>query len=164
MKFSLIHDFFKGAYLDSLVKEPVVVYLMAIKDGDCYYLPKEFNRLLQNSGIKINNQNKISIAKLIVILISGSIPVTGLDKTIEKELLAFPKINFLAGVRIKETVNGIPHTVKLKVAIDEQIEDRFFNMQYRQFVIIVWSDLKELNKKYSLLLYGVVKLGPWWRR
>jgi len=53
-------------------------------------------------------------------MILGSAPVIGLNKPVEEELLAFPKIAFLAFERIREIANGIPYTVKLKVAIDER--------------------------------------------
>jgi hypothetical protein len=83
-------------------------------------LPDEFNRLFHKSGTKINKRNIISIAQAIVVMILGSAPVIGLNKPVEEELLAFPKIAFLAFERIREIANGIPYTVKLKVAIDER--------------------------------------------
>ena len=155
--------FFKGIYTGILSKEPFV-YLMAVKGDDCYYMPDEFNRLFQKSGIKISNRNIMSLAKAIVMLVLGSEPAAGLEGAVEKELVVFPQITFLEGKRIKEVIKGIAYTVKLKMKVNEQIEDWFFNISWGQFVIISRGDPKESTKKYGLSLYGVVKLGPWWRR
>lgn len=155
--------FFKGIYTGNLSKESFV-YLMAIKDDDCYYLPDEFNRLFRKSGIKISNRNIIPLAKAIVMLILGSERVTGLDAAPEKELVVFPQITFLEGKRIKEMVKEMPFMVKLKVKVNEQVEDWFFNIQYGQFVLITKGEPKAPVEQYLLSLYDVAKLGPWWRK
>lgn len=155
--------FFKGIYTGNLSKEPFV-YLLAIKDNDCYFMPDEFNRLFRKSGMKISNRNMIPLAKAIVSMILGSERVTGLDTPPEKELVAFPQITFLEGKRIKEMVKEIPFIVKLKVRVNEQVEDWFFDIQYGQFVIITRGDPKAPVEQYILSLYDAAKLGPWWRR
>lgn len=154
--------FYKGFYNGTLSKEPFV-YLMALTDDDCYFLPEEFNRLLRKNNIKINDRNIISLAKVLVILTLGNEPVNGLEIS-EKELVSFPKITFLEGKRINEMIDKIAYMVKLKVDVDEQIEDWYFNVQYEQFVNISRGDPKDSMKKYGLSLYGGVKLGPWWRK
>jgi len=155
--------FFKGIYTGNLSKEPFV-YLLAVKDDDCYFMPDEFNRLFRKSGIKISVRNIIPLAKVIVLLILGNERVTGLDAPSEKELVNFPPITLLEGKRIKELIEGIAYPVKLKMKINRQIEDWFFNVQYGQFVIISRGDPKEPIKQYSLPLYDAAKLGPWWRK
>ncbi|MDH5185548.1 MAG: hypothetical protein OEZ20_07595 [candidate division WOR-3 bacterium] len=155
--------FYKGLYAGTLSKEPFV-YLMVVTDDDCYYMPQEFNRLLDKKGLKLNDRNIISLAKAFVIMALGNEAVTGLEGVLEKELLSFPQITFLEGKRVKEVINRIAYMVKLKVKINEQIEDWFFNVSYGQFVVISRGDPKEPIKKYGLPIYGGVKLGPWWRK
>jgi hypothetical protein len=154
--------FYKGFYAESLSEEPFV-YLLALTDDDCYFLPEEFNRLLRKKNIKISDRNMISLAKVIVILTLGKEPVKGLEGISEKELVSFPKITFLEGKRINEMINEKAYMTKLKVENNQQIEDWFFNISYGSFVVILRGDSKEPNKKYSLPLYGGVKMGPWWR-
>jgi hypothetical protein len=155
--------FYKGLYTGAFSKVPFV-YLMAVADNDCYFMLDEFNRLFLKRDVKISDRNIISLAKVFVILELASEPVTGLEMVPEKELVSFPQITFLEGKRIRNKINKIPYTVKLKVEINEQVEDWFFNVQYGQFVIISRGNPKEPIKKYGLSLYGGVKLGPWWRR
>ena len=155
--------FYKGFYNGKLSKEPFV-YLMALTDDDCYFMLEEFNRLFLKKKIEINDRNIISLAKVLVILALGSKPVNGLEGISEKEIVSFPKITFLEGKRINEMIDKIAYMVKLKVDVDKQIEDWFFNVQYEQFVNISRGDPKDSMKKYGLSLYGGVKLGPWWRK
>ncbi len=153
--------FYKGFYNGTLSKEPFV-YLMALTDDDCYFLPEEFNRLLRKDNIKINDRNIISLAKVLVILTLGNESVNGSEIS-EKELISFPKITFLEGKRINEMINEKAYMAKLKVENNQQVEDWFFNISYGSFVVILRGDPKEPHKKYSLPLYGGVKMGPWWR-
>jgi hypothetical protein len=154
---------FKGVYTGDLTKEPFI-YLMAVKDNDCYFMPDEFNRLFRKSGIKISNRNIIPLAKAIVMLILGGERVTRLDVSPEKELVAFPQITFLEGKRIKEVVKEIPFTVKLKVKVNEQVEDWFFNVSHGQFYVVSRGDPKQQGNKYTLPFYDALKYGPWWRK
>ncbi len=154
--------FYKGYYTGTLSEEPFV-YLIALTDDDCYFMLEEFNRLFLKKKIKINDRNIISLAKVLVILALGSKPVNGLEGISEKELVSFPKITFLEGKRINEMINEKAYMAKLKVENNQQVEDWFFNISYGSFVVILRGDPKEPHKKYSLPLYGGVKMGPWWR-
>lgn len=153
--------FYKGFYAGSLSEEPFV-YLLALTDDDCYFLPEEFNRLLRKKNIKINDRNILSLAKVIVILTLGNEPVKGLEGISEKELISLPQITFLEGKRINEMINEKAYMAKLKVEYNQQTVDWFFNISYGSFVVILKGDSKE-PEKYSLPLYGGVKMGPWWR-
>jgi len=154
--------FYKGLYNGTLSEEPFV-YLMALTDDDCYFMPEEFNRLLLKKNMKISDRNMISLAKVLVILALGKESVNGLGGISEKELVSFPKITFLEGKRINEMINEIAYMVKLKVDIDEQIEDWFFNLKYGQFVTVSRGEPKEPIKQYNLPTFGGRKMGPWWR-
>jgi hypothetical protein len=118
-------QFYKG--LDG--KRPRYPYLMAVLGNKRYKMPSDFNRLLLDNGLEINDKNIIERAKAYVILALGSKPVTVLGKSRSgHELLSFPQITFLEGKRIKEErkigkKKNVTYTAILKVKVGNEIRN-----------------------------------------
>jgi hypothetical protein len=119
--------------------KPPLPYLMAVSGNKRYEdIPSLFNRLLLDNGLEVNNKNIIELAKAFVIITFADRPGF------------FPKITFLEGKRIKKVIGGISYEAKLKVRINEQIEEWYFNAHYNQFRVISRGGPKGLIKQYDL--------------
>lgn len=95
--------------LFSSVSMPQSSYFKAEYKRKFYSLPFEFNRLLIDNGLEVNNKNIIELAKAFVVIASAElrfayVPIPKLAETVEREeyTRGLPQITFLEGKRIKE--------------------------------------------------------------
>jgi hypothetical protein len=136
--------FYKGLNLGI---KPPVPYLMAVCGGKRYPMYGGFNYLLVDNGLKVTDENILSLAEAFVLSVLGSDHVLG-ELAGERELLAFRQITFLDANRIAEVRSGISYDAKLKVKVGERVEEWYFDRYFDEFRVVSRGDEKGLILQY----------------
>ncbi len=115
---------------------PDVPYLTSISDTSLLPLPSGFNRLLRVYDMEVTDDNKVELAKALVLMAIGDENgfAVGLD--------SFPPVTFVDADVTEHRINYFPYGVELKVKIGEQLEVWHFAIAMGKFV-----DVLRLNTK-----------------
>ncbi|MEO0115053.1 MAG: hypothetical protein ABIK93_06210, partial [candidate division WOR-3 bacterium] len=132
---SLLQTVFPNAHFYQLWKldvRPHYPYLIAIIGNKLYQMPSNFNRLLLEHNLEVNDKNIIELAKAFVII-----------------ALEGKEITFLEGKRSIDKKKSPPiYRVQLKVRVNDEIQIYGFHIRYGQ---ILWATMNvegETDTKY----------------
>jgi hypothetical protein len=135
--------------LFSSVSLPPTSYFKAEFKGKFYSLPADFNHLILDNNLDINEKTIIDIAKTFTVIASGEMRFTGIplpemQKTMEGEWdsRGFPKITFITAIKIRNfkeakninksykklMVTDFKYRAYLKIKINEEIQEWFFGI------------------------------------
>jgi hypothetical protein len=99
---------------DYFQRPPRTLYF-AVKNDKIYNPISQFNQLLIDQDIEVNDGNIVTLAKAFVIIASS-------------EFRPFPEITFLEGKRINKRIKGEgPYHVMIKIKINDKIEEWYFD-------------------------------------
>ena len=121
---------------------PDVPYLTSISDTSLLPLPYGFNSLLRVYNIEVNDDNKVELAKALVLMAIGDENgfAVGLD--------SFPPVIFMDANVTEHRIGWMPYSVELKVKTDEQLEVWHFAIAMGKFVDVLRLDTKGRTIKF----------------
>jgi hypothetical protein len=124
-RFYIGHDFW----------QPPQPYMMAVA-GEKRYMLGDFNQLVLDNGLEVDDKRIIELAEAFVIFAVGS------------EMGSIPEVTFPESKRVNQVINGTPFKVMLKVEIDGQVDDWYFRVIDNQFSYVSRRGAKGIVKHY----------------
>jgi hypothetical protein len=134
---------------------PPHLSLIAIVGDKCYGMPDDFNRLLFDNDLKVDDKTITALAKTFVVLALGVEPAFGNPEEVGpvvSKLDAFRQITFLDVARARQVIDTIPYDAKLNLKIGEQVEEWYFAIRLSQFDLVSRKGAKGLIRDYQPVL------------
>jgi hypothetical protein len=133
-------------------------HMIAVTGDTFYLMPLEFNRLLFATGQLLTDSNAVTMAKAYVVF--AAIIIAERDTA---DPFGIPPITMLDAKKLdRAAVDGIgPYDVYVKAAVDQEVQERYFEQRYREFrsIYLKNPDFEEDMKEQDGLCGTITVLG-----